>query len=105
MVKIKRQQFGTKGRARKSLPAKSLLIKFIRTKLLSSHIMPRKTRSQNQPVSSSTSPQASSPEDLRRPGKERIVELAETDTTQMVNHQMQLEETVGGAKKLAPLSN
>ena len=57
--------------------------------------MPRKTRSQNQPASSSTSPLASSSEIPKRLGKEKVTELAEVEAAQMNNRQAQLEEAVG----------
>ena len=58
--------------------------------MLNSHTIPRK-----KPASCSTSPQASSSEVSRRPGKEKILELIEVEATQMMNRQTQLEEAVG----------
>ena len=57
--------------------------------------MPRKTHSQNQTTSSSTSPPASSSEIPRRPRKEKATELTEVEAAQMSNRQAHLEETVG----------
>ena len=59
----------------KSLSTESVLIE-----------MRRKTHSQNQSASSSTSPQASSSKIPRRPRKEKIVELTKVDVAQMTNH-------------------
>ena len=57
--------------------------------------MPRRTRSQNRPASNLTSPQASSSEVPRKPGKEQMVEQVAVEATQMTNRQAQLEEAVG----------
>ena len=57
--------------------------------------MPRRTRSQTQPTSSSASLTASNPEAPRRPEKEKKTELSEIDTTWINNRQAQLEEAVG----------
>ena len=57
--------------------------------------MPRKTRLQNQPASSLTSPSALSFEVPKRPGKEKVAGLTEVEVTQMSNRQAQLEEAVG----------
>ena len=60
-----------------------------------SHKMPRKTRSQTQPASSSTNPPASDSKTPRRPEKEKAIEPNEIDAVQMNNHQTQLEEAIG----------
>ena len=57
--------------------------------------MPRRTRSQTQLASSSTSLLASSPEAPRRLGNEKVTELNEIDAVQMNNCQAQLEEAIG----------
>ena len=75
-------------------PARSPSTRIVLTRTLNSHRMLRKTRSQNQPASSSTSPPASSSEIPRRPGKEKATELTEVEAAQMSNRQAQLEETV-----------
>ena len=57
--------------------------------------MPRRTRSQTQPASSSASPTASNPKAPRRRRKEKTTELSEMDAM-MINHrQAQLEEALG----------
>ena len=57
--------------------------------------MSQKTRSQNYPASSSTSPLALSSGGPRRPGKDKVTEPNEIDVVQMNNRQAQLEEAVG----------
>ena len=63
--------------------------------MLNMHKMSQKTRSQNKPASSSTSLQASSSEDPKRPGKEKVLELTEVEAVQMTNRQAKLEEAMG----------
>ena len=57
--------------------------------------MPRRTRSQTQPTSSSASPRALNPKAPRRPGKEKTTELSKRDAARINNRQAQLEEAVG----------
>ena len=56
--------------------------------------MQRRTRSQTQPPSSSTSPTASNPEAPKRPRKEKVTELSDMDMIRISNHQAQLEEAI-----------